>query len=132
MGKNIIMIKKYIKYEGEFKDELYDREGKEFDENGKIIYEGGFKDGKYHGKGKLYRSGKLVYQGDFEDNKLQGKGIEYNEEGEIVYSGEFKNNAYDGYGKKSLYTPYEGYWSNNRPDKLKDRIYSVGKWLNLV
>ena len=131
-GKEYYYDKEILKYEGEFKDDLYDKEGKEFDENGKIIYEGGFKDGKYHGKGKLYRSGKLLYQGDFEDNKLQGKGIEYNEEGEIVYSGEFKNNAYDGYGKKSLYTPYEGYWSNNRPDKLKDRIYSVGKWLNLV
>ena len=131
-GKEYYYDKEILKYEGEFKDDLYDKEGKEFDENGKIIYEGGFKDGKYHGKGKLYRSGKLVYQGDFEDNKLQGKGIEYNEEGEIVYSGEFKNNAYDGYGKKSLYTPYEGYWSNNRPDKLKGRIYSVGKWLNLV
>ena len=73
-----------------------------------------------------------MYQGDFEDNKLQGKGIEYNEEGEIVYNGEFKNNAYDGWGKKNLYTPYEGYWFNNHPDKIKQGLYSVANWLKLA
>ena len=127
-GKEYYYDKEILKYEGEFKDDLYDKEGKEYDENGQIIYEGGFKNGKYHGKGKLYRNGKVVYQGDFEDNKLQGKGIEFNEEGEIVYSGEFKNNAYDGYGKKNLYRPYEGYWYNNRPDKLKQGLYNISKY----
>ena len=131
-GKEYYYDKEILKYEGEFKNGLYDKEGKEYDENGKIVYEGGFKDGKYHGKGKLYRNGKIVYQGDFEDNKLQGKGIEYNEEGQIVYDGEFKNNAYNGWGKKNLYAPYEGFWYNNRPDKLKQGIYSVGKWLKIA
>ena len=126
-GKEYYYDKEILKYEGEFKNDLYDKEGKEYDENGKIIYEGGFKNGKYHGKGKLYRNGKVMYQGDFEDNKLQGKGVEFNENGEIVYSGEFKNNAYDGYGKKNLYTPYEGYWSNNRPNKLKQGLYNLSK-----
>ena len=126
-GKEYYYDKEILKYEGEFKNDLYDKKGKEYDENGEIIYDGEFKNGKYHGKGKLYRNGKVIYQGDFEDNKLQGKGIEYNEEGEIVYSGEFKNNAYDGYGKKNLYTPYEGYWSNNRPNKLKQSIYNISK-----
>ena len=126
-GKEYYYDKEILKYEGEFKNDLYDKKGKEYDEKGQIIYDGEFKNGKYHGKGTLYRNGKVIYQGDFEENKLQGKGIEYNEEGEIVYSGEFRNNAYDGYGKKNLYTPYEGYWSKNRPNKLKQSIYNISK-----
>ena len=131
-GKEYYYDKKILKYEGEFRNGLYDKEGKEYDENGQLIYEGGFKNGKSHGKGKLYRNDKVVYEGDFEDNKLQGKGTEYNENGEIIYSGEFYNNKYEGYGKKSLYDLYEGYWTNNRHDKLKQSFYELVKKIGVV
>ena len=110
----------------------YDKSGIEYDETGQKIYEGEFKKGKYDGKGKLYRNGKLLYEGDFVDNKLQGKGKEFDEEGKLLYSGEFQNNAYNGFGSRFLVRPYEGYWSNNRPDRLKQGFYLIGKGLKLV
>ena len=121
-----------LKYEGEFKNNVYDKKGIEYDEKGQIIYEGEFKSGKYHGKGKLYRNGKIIYEGDFVENKLHGIGKEFNEKGKVFYSGEFKNNTYDGFGTRYLVRPYEGYWSNNRPDKLKQGLYYIGKYLNLA
>ena len=121
-----------LKYEGEFNMDEYDKSGIEYDETGQKIYEGEFKKGKYDGKGKLYRNGKLLYEGDFVDNKLQGKGKEFDEEGKLLYSGEFQNNAYNGFGSRFLVRPYEGYWSNNRPDRLKQGFYLIGKGLKLV
>ena len=121
-----------LKYDGEFNNGVYDKKGIEYDETGKIIYEGEFKNGKYHGKGKLYRNGKLIYEGDFVDNKLQGKGKEYDEEGKVLYSGEFANNYYEGFGSRYLLKPYEGYWSKNRPARLKQGFYYIGKYLKLI
>ena len=121
-----------LKYEGEFNQDKYDKIGIQYDENGQKIYEGDFKNGKYHGKGKLFRKGKLIYEGDFIDDKLQGKGKEFDEEGKVLYSGDFQNNAYNGFGSRFLVRPYEGYWTNNRPDKLKQGFYLIGKGLKLV
>ena len=121
-----------LKYNGEFNNGFYDKKGIEYDETGKIIYEGEFKKGKYHGKGKLYRNGKLIYEGDFVDNKLQGKGKEYDEDGKVLYSGEFQNNYYEGFGSRYLLKPYEGYWSKNRPARLKQGFYYIGKYLKLI
>ena len=112
---------------------MYDgKNGIEYDENGNILYEGEFKNGKYHGNRKLYRKGKIIYEGDFVENKLQGKGTEYNKEGNILYTGEFSNNTYNGYGSRVLIDPYEGYWTDGRPDKVKQSFYSIGKFLKLT
>ena len=111
---------------------MYDKKGIEYDEKGQIIYDGDFKNGKYYGKGKLYRNGKIIYEGDFVDDKLQGKGKEFDKEGKVIYSGEFKNNAYNGYGSRYFLKPYEGFWFNNRPDKLKQGFYFIGKYLKLA
>ena len=115
-----------ILYIGTFLDDMYDgKNGIEYDEDGNILYEGEFKNGKYHGNGKLYRNGKIIYEGDFVENKLQGKGTEYNKEGNILYTGEFFNNTYNGYGSRVLIDPYEGYWTDGRPNKLKQGLYSL-------
>ena len=121
-----------IKYEGEFNNNKYDIKGIEYDENGQIIYDGEFKNGKYHGKGKLYRNGKIIYEGDFVDDKLQGKGIEFDKDGKVFYSGEFKNNAFNGSGARYFIKPYEGFWTNNHPDKLKQGLLYIGKYLKLA
>ena len=121
-----------LKYDGEFNDGDYDKKGIEYDETGKKIYEGEFKKGKYHGKGKLYRNGKIIYEGDFIENKLQGKGKEFNKDGNVIYSGEFENNCYEGFGTKYSEKPYEGYWSKNRQAKLKQGLYYIGKYFNII
>ena len=112
-----------MKYDGEFNNDIYDKKGIEYDETGKIIYKWEFKNGKYHWKGKLYRNGKLIYEGDFVDNKLQGKGKECDEEGKVLYSGEFENNYYAGFGSGYLLKLNKGYWSKNRPVRLKQGFY---------
>ena len=121
-----------LKYFGVFNNDVYDKKGIEYDETGNKLYEGEFKNGKYHGKGKLYRNGKIIYEGDFVDNKLQGKGKEFDEEGKILYSGDFQNNTYEGLGSRFFLKPYEGYWSNNRPARLKQGLYYIGKYLKLA
>ena len=63
---------------------------------------------------------------------MQGKGKEFDKEGKVLYSGDFQNNAYNGFGSRFLVRPYEGYWTNNRPDKLKQGFYLIGKGLKLV
>ena len=121
-----------LKYFGEFNNGVYDKKGIEYDEEGNKLYEGEFKNGKYNGNGKLYRNGKIIYEGDFVNNKLQGKGKEFDDEGKVLYSGEFQNNAYEGFGSRFLLKPYEGYWSNNRPARLKQGLYYIGKYLKLA
>lgn len=78
-GNGILFFKNtnIIKYEGMFKNSLYEGRGKEYREDGTLFYEGYFKYGKLHGKGIQYKEngidifskGKFI-DGNFYDEEL--------------------------------------------------------------
>ena len=98
------MVKVYykngIKYEGDFKNNVIDGNGKYIWENGSY-YIGQWIKGLKHGKGKLY----------YENNNIK-------------YDGDYKMDLFDGYGKyidqNGEY--FIGQWSNGM--KVKGIIYS--------
>ena len=81
------------KYEGEFKDGLFNGKGI-FNFDGE--YKGDFKNGLFHGKG-TYNFDGLKYKGDFKDNLFHGKGVLTYADGH-KYSGDFKIGYYHGIG----------------------------------
>lgn len=110
----------YVLYKGEFKNGKQNGFGIEFDGMDRIVYEGSFKDNKYDRNGKLYNFGHLVYEGEFKNNLKNGKGIEYNSSEQIIYEGEFKEGEYNGKGIRYSYytnTVTEGIFKNGYPDK---------------
>ncbi|WP_456460578.1 hypothetical protein [Lutibacter sp.] len=121
-GIGAYIFKDGWKHIGFFKNNISDGEGKQYNENGKLIFEGNFYKYKLNGKGKSYHSngsksegnfkngklngygkqysidGKLNYEGAFLDNKANGPGTLYFANGDM-YIGQFKNNKLEGYGK---------------------------------
>lgn len=72
-----------IKYEGGWKNNLENGEGKYYDRDGTLVYEGEWENGKYHGKGKLYLEYDTIYNGEFINGEMNGTG-------EIIISGKRK------------------------------------------
>jgi len=105
-------------YEGPFKDDQFDGEGKLYYENEKLEYEGFFENGKFHGEGTLYyEDGILEYEGLFENGKFHGEGKHYYEDGKLEYEGFFKDGKFNGEGK--LYhedgkIEYEGFFKDGK------------------
>ena len=94
-------------YIGECKDIFCHGKGIIYAQDGKMIYEGDFKDDKYEGNGKLYFEDGGYFIGEMkEGHKYKGK--EYYENGNIEYEGDFKNDKYEGNGK--LYFEEGGYY----------------------
>lgn len=105
-------------FEGEFKNNLYDGNGKYYsiesvhgEEGSVLCYEGEFEKGKYSGQGKLYftsgeRKGELFYEGDFYKNKYNGQGTLYYSE-DHIYEGGFAESEKHGFGKE-IYINSEG------------------------
>jgi antitoxin component YwqK of YwqJK toxin-antitoxin module len=109
-------------YEGDFKDDLMDGQGKKYYPNGKLMYTGDFRIGKMDGAGKLYHNdGSLWYAAHFEQDNIsgfgavyfeygyrlevelkdgnpEGKGTYFNGDNKIVFIGEFKNGMKNGFG----------------------------------
>jgi antitoxin component YwqK of YwqJK toxin-antitoxin module len=109
-------------YEGNFKDDLMDGQGKKYYPNGKLMYSGDFRIGKMDGEGKLYHEdGSLWYAAHFEQDSIngfgtvyfdygyrlevglkdgnpEGKGTYYNGDNKVVFIGEFKNGMKNGFG----------------------------------
>lgn len=90
--------KRIARYEGTFKNGMYDGEGLYYYENGDR-YKGGFKADKMHGYGvyEFFQSGDR-YQGEFREDRMDGKGIYYTRKGNR-YEGNFKNGKLFGEGK---------------------------------
>ncbi len=80
-------------YQGNFKDNLYNGEGKLYLDDGSLLYEGEFKDGLFSGNGKLmYDYAQMPkYEGEFKQGIFSGKGILYDESTKVIYEGEFVN-----------------------------------------
>ena len=105
---------------GEFR-EGYRYEGKEFNENGKLIFNGQYSKGiPFNGKKKEYIGNILKFEGEIQ-NGLKLKGKEYDLNGKLIFEGEYKNgNKFKG---KELYTPdlyFEGEYGNEVEGKEYD------------
>lgn len=83
-------------YCGEWIDMHRSGKGIAYD-NGVKIYEGDFKDSLYDGDGKLYKNGRLVYSGGFSKGVRCGFGAEFDND-EVVYQGMWSDDAYNGSG----------------------------------
>jgi hypothetical protein len=86
-----------IKYEGYFKDGIFDLFGILTDKVRKFKYIGSFKDGNKEGYGKIIFDDGKYFEGLFKNNSANGVGYMEYSDGEI-YVGEFKNNLADGFG----------------------------------
>ena len=74
---------------------------KEYDNYGKLEFEGEYLNGKRNGKGKEYAEGKLKFEGEYLNVRRIGKGKEYNwNTGKISFEGEYLNGERHGKGKK--------------------------------
>eukprot|EP01119_Soliformovum_irregulare_P024948 TRINITY_DN9083_c0_g1_i1.p1 TRINITY_DN9083_c0_g1~~TRINITY_DN9083_c0_g1_i1.p1 ORF type:complete len:738 (-),score=215.19 TRINITY_DN9083_c0_g1_i1:14-1966(-) len=111
------------KYEGFWKDDKWNGEGKYYWKNGDT-YVGNFKDMKRSGFGKLMLHNGNYYEGDFADDKMHGCGI-YKWANKDVYEGGFKNGARCGFGTMTYANgnTYIGQWREN------DRT-GTGEWIS--
>ena len=81
-------------------------------------YEGSFKDGLFDGEGR-YTLPKRVYEGVWSQGELNGSGaLKANDQYLVEYTGNFVNGRLEGYGvgKFSDGNKYEGYWKNSKKE----------------
>ena len=83
-------------YEGHWKNDLFDGEGKLIWKTGNY-YDGDWKKGIKDGKGKFHKTPRETYNGDWKNDKKDGKGIIYYSDGNI-YEGDWKNDKMEGKG----------------------------------
>jgi hypothetical protein len=128
---------KFIYYEGELKDNKFD---KDIDKNiryghGKMkyangnIYEGEWKNNNKSGNGKMKYQNGSIYDGEWKKNKKNGKGKMIYGIGHY-YEGEWKNDMKDG---KGIYrTPdgviYEGEWKDDKKNGNGKIKYGMGHY----
>ncbi|MDD4821169.1 MAG: hypothetical protein PHI48_01225 [Bacteroidales bacterium] len=121
-GQGMLRLKSKEYYEGAFSKGLYDGAGYLQLPN-KDVYEGSFKAGLYDGNGTLTEYKGRTYTGSFLKGKMNGSGSISLPNGD-KYIGSFKNDEIDGYGE--YYS--QGYLTNGlfRKSKLIN-----GKIVNL-
>ncbi|WEK53738.1 MAG: stalk domain-containing protein [Candidatus Cohnella colombiensis] len=106
-------------YDGQFREDTLDGQGKLFDQSGSYLrYEGQFKNSKMDGQGNSYSpDGTMLYEGQWSVGLHDGFGVLYNVSGK-VYDGHFKQDQYDGEGKlyyASGTLKYEGSFKSGVP-----------------
>ncbi|MCR5461660.1 MAG: hypothetical protein K6E87_01200 [bacterium] len=104
-----------IKYEGYFRNGLFDLYGTLIDKNRKYKYIGSFNMGNKDGFGKIIFEDGKYFEGMFTSNLANGIGYMEYSDGEI-YIGEFKNNLANGSGTV-YYTNGNIYTGNFKDDK---------------
>ena len=82
------------KYEGQFKNGIFNGQGTHTFTNGDK-YIGNHRNGKYEGFGTFYFSNGETYIGEFKDNRFHGKGILYELNGNIL-SGLYEDGLFQG------------------------------------
>ena len=108
-----------------------------------LVYAGEFSDDKFHGNGKQYKqSGKVDYDGQWKNGWRCGEGTEYYENGRPKYTGSWSRGKYQGHG---VYTyengdVIEGEWVDGvlfgeaelrqRDNCVYKRIYMNGKMVS--
>lgn len=111
-GKGIFRGENGIIYDGEWKFDTYEGQGKLILEDGSV-YIGSFVNGKKHGTGRNQR-GNSIYEGEFKENFKNGKGKETYSNG-TVYEGSFNQGKKCGKGTYLLPdgSYYEGQFFND-------------------
>lgn len=118
-GFGIQLFSNGRKYEGYWKNDMYNLYGRIIDEKG-VVYEGNFVNGKLNGKGIesyfIDEDKRYYYKGEFFDDNKHGQGeIETKT---YSYEGQFRNNYKNGKGKyiskvKGNEFVYEGNFDND-------------------
>ena len=91
-------------YDGTEKNNLaYElKDGKEYIKvyyKGRLKFEGEFKNGLRNRKGKEYYNDWLKFEGEYKNDLRNGKGKEYNDKGNLIFEGEYLiNRKWDGKG----------------------------------
>ena len=108
------------RYEGEWKDDKRNGQGKYFWPSGNR-YEGEFKDDKISGQGKLFLPDGRRYEGEFKDEKMSGQGKYFWPDG-TRYEDEWKDDKKSGQGtmfasngkiyKPIFGKPQSGFWKD--------------------
>ena len=107
------------KYEGEWKDNRYDGNGKTTLSTGLVAYDGEWKEGKCDGAGKFQWASGATYEGEWKAGTMEGKGT-YRLESGNVYTGEWKGGQRHGWGKHiiavrpKVSSEYEGEWVDDQ------------------
>ena len=124
--------KKMPKFEGRLEKGIKTGEGKEYDEEGKVLFSGNYAEGQRNGTGSVYKEGKLIYEGSVAGEHYEGEGTLYYPDGNVQYRGGFHNSLYD--GKGTLYNDtdtedilYKGDFKEGKYDGqgvLTDKGYS--------
>lgn len=78
------------RYEGNYRDGLYDGKGKYSYASGEV-YEGEFKEDYMHGKGRMAYPNGDWYEGDFKDDKKSGQGVYYWADADERFVGLFRD-----------------------------------------
>ena len=117
-----------IKYNGYFKEGIYDGFGKEYDSTGQIYYIGFYSNDNFNGKGNLYEDGKKIYEGNFLNGYYHGIGIEYLTNGhrkrKLIYKeGKIENKCYGILYDENNKEEYKGLLINGKPEKGKSLTF---------
>lgn len=124
-GKGVLRGENGVIYEGEWKYDNFEGQGKLISEDGSI-YIGTFLNGKKHGVGKNEK-GNTIYEGEFKDNLKDGKGKEIYPNGNI-YEGFFSQGKKCGDGRYLLADGsfYEGQFFNDNINGVVYKIINIG------
>jgi len=121
-------------YMGQYSNGKRNGNGKEYDEDGKLILEGEYLDGKkWKGNAKKYDedTGKLILEFEYLKGKIEGKVKEYDRyNGDLLFSRYYIDGKRSGQGteyKSILYSQ-----SDNRYSQLKSKLITIfsGEYIN--
>ena len=119
---------------GQYSNGKRNGNGKEYDEDGKLIFEGEYLDGKkWKGNANKYDedTGKLILEYEYLKGKIEGKAKEYDKyNNDLLFSGNYINGKRNGQGveyKSILFTE-----SNNRYSQIKSKLITIfsGEFFN--
>ena len=125
----------WVLFEGQYSNGKRNGEGKEYNEDGKLIFEGEYLNGKkWTGKAKEYDedTGKLILKCEYLNGKIDGKIKEYDKyNGDLLFSGKYSNGKRNGKGTeyKSILYEDSGYLHSSNIKSRRIKIFS-GVYLN--
>jgi hypothetical protein len=131
-GWGVYVFQNGDRYEGEFQADKMSGAGTMTYDNGNV-YKGQFLNGVRHGKGVLTFKNGDVYDGQFKDNVRYGQG-DYRFSNGSRYVGDFQNGLRHGKGRYSYPTGEEfvGYFKNGQMDGPGICTYANGKQIKGV
>lgn len=96
-GNGVYIFETGAYYIGNFRDNVLNGEGEEYDDDGSLIYKGSYKMGEKSGKGILYYSDGSIYEGKLKNGIRNGKGVYTMADGDM-YEGIYVNDIRHGKG----------------------------------